>query len=203
MRSAAKPLASKASLLAGRRTRADSARTPKVSWMPLSVSQNRLAAVVGEAKESSIFGSGRLWKGKDEFEDALRLILVQESIHEVAQPLGDAAADATTADRTISEKQAMLTDLVRVASGSFVATIASSQTFHIGMSARSGIAATPTERDLAAAGQPSALRRIVRRARYGSGIQSRPCRRVDQHQRNPLVAARLRRCDSHQSVLSP
>jgi hypothetical protein len=147
--------------LSGRKTRSEAAREPVVAWLPLSVSQNRLAAVIGKAKESEIFGLGRAWPSKNDFEDDLRMVIVQSSVHADGPVIAAAERFAGPIAESIQERQAQLTDVVRTMTQEFVVHITRSQPFLIGMSARSGIAATPREREAALAGEASELWKSV------------------------------------------
>ncbi|MCP5031622.1 MAG: hypothetical protein GY939_07430 [Actinomycetia bacterium] len=145
----------------GRETKSQKAEEPHVGWLPLSVSQNRLAAVVGGTRDSSIFGQKRAWRTNEAFEDDLRLTLVKASVHGDELPLDPLSLPSDMSANPVGDRQQLMTDFVRERTSLFVETISDSQIFLVGMSARSGVAATASERALARRGEPTELWRTI------------------------------------------
>lgn len=142
------------------RHRSAKARPPVLAWLPLSISQNRLAAIIGKTKDSEIFGGKRIWVNKAAFDDDLRMTLVNAAVHDDAlvtvPPIPEGLENLAFDDRS-----ALLTELVRTQTSNFVEVLGGSQTFLIGMSARAGIAASAKERHAKRDGTPTALWKAV------------------------------------------
>lgn len=161
-----------------RGSRGGRANEAKVGWLPISVSQNRLVAIVGLTKDSEMFGPTRAWRDKDHFDQNLRRVLVEASMHEEGPDPGLESLLESVQGQSLAFRQGRFTELVRDRTHQFVLALYGNQTFLVGMSERTAAdEGVPSELWLSVAGRIQSSRLFYARM-YGEiatafGLQPR------------------------------